>query len=240
MLKILVSLCYVCLSAALGGCHKNDVSPNPPGTGAPTDTARTAKTYLALGDSYTIGQSVSATDRYPYQAVSILSAQGIAVRQPDYIAQTGWTTVNLQSAIDAQRPSANYDLVTLLIGVNDQYQGRDTASYRAGFTHLLQEAVRLAGNRATHVVVLSIPDYSATPFAAPTDKARISREIGWFNAINKQVTLNAGIKYIDITPLTLQAANDPTLLASDQLHYSGKEMQQWAALLAPALAQSLQ
>jgi lysophospholipase L1-like esterase len=129
--------------------------------------------------------------------------------------------------------------VTLLIGVNDQYQGLDTAGYRERFTQLLERAVGLAGNRPSRVFVLSIPDYSATPFVAEQDKSRVRAEVEAFNAINKEVTLGRDIAYIDITQLTRQAATDALLLAGDGLHYSAKAHQQWAALLAPLIEQAL-
>jgi lysophospholipase L1-like esterase len=152
---------------------------------------------------------------------------------------TGWTTLNLQNAIN-QTTLGTYDVVSLLIGVNDQYQGLDTAGYRLRFTQLINKAVSLAGNNAKKVFVLSIPDYSVTPFVSAASKSRISREIDEFNAINKQIALGYNIAYIDITPLTREVANDPSLLANDGLHYSGKEHQKWAELLAPLVKAVLQ
>lgn len=199
-----------------------------------------AKKYLALGDSYTIGQNVSSTDRYPYLTVVALRSLGVNISDPEYIATTGWTTANLQNAIKLQNVLGTYDAVSLLIGVNDQYQGVDTATYRVRFTQLLMKAVELAGNKKERVFVLSIPDYSATPYVAANDKQRVSNEIDGFNAINRQVTLQNNISYINITPLTRQAAHDGSLLANDGLHYSGKEYQEWANLLAPAMQMVLQ
>ena len=129
--------------------------------------------YLALGDSYTIGEGVSAAKRFPYLTVCLLRAQNMAVADPEYIATTGWTTANLIDAIDKAEVSGPYDLVSLLIGVNDQYQHLDAAGYRARFTQLLEKAIDLAGNRQQRVFVLSIPDYSATPFVKEEDKDRI-------------------------------------------------------------------
>lgn len=203
---------------------------------APADSLH----YLALGDSYTIGQNVAIQERFPHLTVELLRMQNIPMAEPRYIATTGWTTANLLTAITTERNLKTYDAVSLLIGVNDQYQHLDTAGYRTRFTQLLDKAVALAGNRKSRVFVLSIPDYSATPFVAKADKARIHHEISLFNAINKQITLFHDIAYIDITPLTYEAATDATLLANDQLHYSGKEHQQWAALLAPAIQKSVQ
>ncbi len=195
--------------------------------------------YLALGDSYTIGQSVSASDRFPAQTAQLLASENIKADSLLYIATTGWTTSNLLSSIASQNPSPHYDIVTLLIGVNDQYQGVDTATYRARFIQCLQKAVQLAANRPDRVFVLSIPDYSATPFVPASDKARVSMEIDWFNAINKQVTWQYNIAYIDITPSTRLAAIDPSLIANDGLHPSGKEYAVWAQMLAPFIRKAL-
>ena len=196
-------------------------------------------TYMALGDSYTIGQSVSTTDRFPTQIAQLLIGDSLRATTLQYIATTGWTTSSLLSAIASQNPTPNFDIVTLLIGVNDQYQGVDTATYRTRFTQCLQKAVQLSANRTSRVFVLSIPDYSATPFVPASDKARVSREIDWFNAINKQVTLLNNIAYIDITPSTRLAAIDPTLIANDGLHPSGKQYAVWAQMLAPLIKNAL-
>jgi lysophospholipase L1-like esterase len=229
----------VLLTAAInGGCKKQNnaiIAPQPPAPGTIT-----AKKYLALGDSYTIGQSVSLEDRFPHQVVFALRAQGVSIANPLYIATTGWTTANLQAAIAAQTALGAYDVVTLLIGVNDQYQNVDTAVYRTRFTQLLQKATQLAGGAKARVFVLSIPDYSATPFVPAGSKPRVKTEIDWFNAINKEVTVQNGINYTDITPLTRQVANDPSLLAGDGLHYSGKEHKLWADLLVPKIKTILQ
>jgi lysophospholipase L1-like esterase len=196
--------------------------------------------FLALGDSYTIGQSVAESERFPAQTVQLLAAENIPVKNPDYIAVSGWTTQNLKSAILAKNPAKNYDVVTLLIGVNDQYQGGNINEYGDHFLELLNKAIELAGNRKRHVFVLSIPDYSATPFVAADNKQKVSKQIDAFNAVNKQITLDNGIVYIDITPSTQLASSDPSLIASDSLHPSAKEYTVWARLLAPAIRKVLQ
>ncbi len=152
---------------------------------------------------------------------------------------TGWTTLNLQNAIN-QNTLGTYDVVSLLIGVNDQYQGLDTAGYRIRFNQLINKAISLAGDNTKKVFVLSIPDYSATPFVPAASKSAVSKEINDFNAINKQITLGYKITYIDITSLSREVVNDPSLLAGDGLHYSGKEHQKWAELLAPLIKAVLQ
>ena len=153
---------------------------------------------------------------------------------PRYIAATGWTTNNLATASASQNP-VNHDVVSLLIGVNDQYQTRDTTGYRQRFISLLNKAIQLANGKTTHVFVLSIPDYSVTPFAASSDTAQIRKEINFFNAINRQVTESYAVAYLDITPGTRLAKTNPNLLAPDGLHPSKLEYKNWADRLAPMM-----
>ncbi len=200
----------------------------------------TSKKYLALGDSYTIGQSVDPSFRFPAQTAAILKDSGINISNIQYIATTGWTTYNLQDAIHQQNPQGPFDVVSLLIGVNDQYQRHDTIGYRAQFTNLLQISVRLAGNKKENVFVLSIPDYSVTPFAQGYNTASIRKEIDEFNAINKEVTLSRQITYVDITAISRDAATDAALIAGDGLHPSGKQYAMWANLLAQKMKAVLQ
>ncbi len=197
-----------------------------------------ARSYLALGDSYTIGESVGASDRFPAQTVSLLKAKGIEVGAAEYIAKTGWTTLDLQRAIKARTQKTIYDIVTLLIGVNDQYQGLDTAGYRTHFSELLETAISFAGGQISHVFVLSIPDYSVTPFGGGSKK--IKAEIDAFNRINQQVTGARKVAYVDITPVSRKAETDPAFTANDGLHPSAKQYSQWALLLAEAAAHVLQ
>ncbi|MFZ1314203.1 MAG: SGNH/GDSL hydrolase family protein [Chitinophagaceae bacterium] len=192
------------------------------------------KTWLALGDSYTIGQGVGDAERFPAQTANWLKQNGININIPYYIATTGWTTVNLQSAINDQNPGT-YDVVSLLIGVNDQYQTHDTTGYRQRFTDLLVKAIQLARGKKENVFVLSIPDYSVTPFAAGNDTARIRQEIDWFNAINKSVTNSYNCPYLDITPSTREGRYDRSLIAADGLHPSGLEYRRWAFRLGPMM-----
>jgi lysophospholipase L1-like esterase len=208
------------------------VSPPPP-------PPPTAKTYLALGDSYTIGASVAQSERFPQQTSALLNTRGISLQAPYYIATSGWTTANLLYAIEQQNPAPGFDLVSLLIGVNNQYQGLDTAEYRAQFTQCLQKAISLAGNRKQRVFVLSIPDYSVTPFAKSLDRKRIAAEIDGLNRINKQVCDSAGVAWLDVTQSSREALTDRTLIASDSLHFSGKEYARWAARLAPLMESAL-
>jgi lysophospholipase L1-like esterase len=180
--------------------------------------------YLALGDSYTIGESVPATDRFPVQV-----AHQLGLGDPEIIAKTGWTTDELNAAIDAANPQGPYELVTLLIGVNNQYRGRDAEQYRGEFAALLQRAIGFAGGDATKVMVVSIPDWGVTPFAEGRDRAKIGAEIDRYNAINREETSRAGARYVDITPIS--RGNDPTLVAGDGLHPSGKQYTEWVKLM---------
>lgn len=198
------------------------------------------KNYLALGDSYTIGQSVSVADRFAAQTINMLSRDSIRFNAPEYIAVTGWTTRDLINAINTSPPSKPaYDFVTLLIGVNNQYQGRSQEEYSAEFNALLATAIDYAGNRPTHVAVLSIPDWGVTPFANGYNKALIAKQIDSFNVINKQLALAKSVNYIDITPSSRMAAADPSLIAMDGLHPSGLEYNKWAVLLAAVMRPNL-
>ncbi|MDB5224317.1 MAG: lysophospholipase [Chitinophagaceae bacterium] len=197
-----------------------------------------AKTYLALGDSYTIGQSVSSVDRFPNQTVFLLRGLHIKIDDPKIIATTGWTTKNLLDALLSTNLPTNYDVVSLLIGVNNQYQGRSIEEYKTEFTLLLDRAIQYANNRPTHVFVLSIPDYSVMPFANGLDKAKIAAEIDQFNAANKIISLQLGVNYLNITAISRE--NDPEFIGGDGLHPSGKEYYRWAQLLAPMMMPAFQ
>ena len=210
-----------------------------PATTSNNDTIK--RTYLALGDSYTIGQSVPVNDRYPMQTIKLLNSGGFHFSDPEIIATSGWTTVNLEAAINTHHfADSIYDIVTLLIGVNDQYQGSTQSEYKNQFTVLLQKSIQFAGNKASHVIVISIPDYSVTPFATNSNKALIGREIDSFNIINRQISAAYEVNYIDITDESRKAATDETLIASDGLHFTGKEYAIWSAMLAAKIKKILQ
>ncbi len=196
--------------------------------------------YLALGDSYTIGQSVAATDRFPIQAVSILRNSGYNVADADIIATTGWTTANLLNAVKNKHSASPYDFVSLLIGVNNQFRGTPVAGYKVEFTALLKKSIELAGNRPQRVVVFSIPDYSVTPFAiGPIDRDKIAREIDSFNRVNRQVAASFHVQYINVTHESRRAAEYPFLIASDGLHFSGLEYKIWAEMLVGVMKRSI-
>lgn len=192
--------------------------------------------YLALGDSYTIGESVDPTDRYPVQAVRLFNGTDhLSCQDPDIIAVTGWTTGNLLEAVAPLKPAAPYRMVSLLIGVNNQYQGRSQSEYRDQFALLLQKSILLAGNDPSHVLVLSIPDYSVTPFGRTRDTSLIAAQIDSFNGINRSLAADYKVHYIDVTTESRKAASDASLIAADGLHFSGKEYGCWARLMEPWL-----
>jgi lysophospholipase L1-like esterase len=189
--------------------------------------------YLALGDSYTIGQGVPVQDRYPVQLQDRLANANVSVDSLLIIARTGWTTDELSRGIDATETHPPYDLVTLLIGVNNQFRGRDPENYRDEFVMLLNRAIGFAGDDKGRVVVLSIPDWGVTPFASGRDRDKIAREIDLFNAINREESENAGVAWLDVTEISRLAANRPELLAPDGLHPSGLMYQMWVDELFP-------
>ncbi|MBD3383393.1 SGNH/GDSL hydrolase family protein [candidate division KSB1 bacterium] len=196
-------------------------------------------TYLALGDSYTIGESVETSQRYPVLLVNRLRQVGYSVSDPVIVARTGWTTDELAAGITASGVTGPFDLVSLLIGVNNQYRGRDVDTYRTEFCALLQQAVDFAGGKAEKVFVLSIPDWGVTPFAASWDREKIAREIDQYNAVNREETCKRGILYVDVTPVSRQALEDPSLIAEDGLHPSGKMYAAWVERALPGVIRIL-
>ncbi|MCB0101246.1 MAG: SGNH/GDSL hydrolase family protein [Anaerolineales bacterium] len=194
--------------------------------------------YLALGDSYTIGESVTETERFPNQIASMLLKEGVEV-EVSIIARTGWTTDELWQGIQAQGVTPPYDMVSLLIGVNNQYRGRDIAEYREDFLFLLNKAIEYAGNDVNKVIVLSIPDWGVTPFAMGRNSTQIANEIDAFNAVNLEETMKAGAHYVDVTPVSRKALSDPSLIAGDGLHPSGSMYAEWASLALPIAVEIL-
>lgn len=181
--------------------------------------------FLALGDSYTIGQSVAVNERWPEQFFDELTRLSYSVAELKIIAQTGWRTDNLKNAINQQMPLNGYNLVSLLIGVNNQFQGGNIQTYAKEFEELLNQAIVLAGYDRSHVFVLSIPDYAYTPFG--NGNPNISIQIDQFNNINRTITENYNVKYIDITPISRNGLTMPALVASDGLHPSGLMYSLW-------------
>ena len=186
--------------------------------------------YLALGDSYTIGESVPSDQNFPAQFVDSLKASGVAVSSYKIIAQTGWTTTNLKLAIEASTLKDTFNLVSLLIGVNNQYQGKDINLYKKEFVELVERAIQFAGGKKDHVFVVSIPDYGYTPFGKNNQMA-ISSEIDLYNSINKRLSDSLGLKYYNITPISRRGLSEPDLVAGDGLHPSAKMYKEWVKLI---------
>jgi lysophospholipase L1-like esterase len=205
----------------------------------PSSTDTFLKSYLALGDSYTIGHSVPEAERFPDQTVQLLRNQNIKMSDPTIIAASGWTTDNLITALNLSPPQKNYSLVSLLVGVNNQYRGGSADEYKTEFALLLNRSIQYAGNIKKNVFVISIPDYSVTPFAHNSNKKNIAVEIDSFNSINKVISDQLGVNYLDITAISREALDDPELIAKDGLHPSGKQYKRWAELLAPMMKKSL-
>ena len=199
--------------------------------------------YLALGDSYTIGESVDASDRWPVQLVAAMRDVGVSMGDPMIVARTGWTTAELLAAIDSITPplERDYDFVTLLIGVNDQYRGLTGSVFREGFLKLLSRAVDFVGGDALCLLVVSIPDWSVTPFARsdPRGASLIAAEIDAFNDIARETTRQAGGQFVDITSHSRRAARDRSLLAADGLHPSRRMYALWAQTILPVALRSL-
>lgn len=191
--------------------------------------------FLALGDSYTIGQSVSESDRWPEQLVRTLSADKLEFDAPTIIAQNGWTTRDLIDAIEETQPVGPFDLVSLLIGVNNQYDGLSEHDYVAELDLLLQISIELAGGNKNRVIVLSIPDWSVTPFAESRDRGVIRQQIDTFNGLKKQRVDLVQCPYVDVTDSSRLAANDLSLLAGDGLHPSAKMYASWCERVFPVV-----
>jgi lysophospholipase L1-like esterase len=188
---------------------------------------------LALGDSYTIGEGVAESERWPVQLAAALMRRGVKVGAPEIVARTGWTTAELAAGIRRARPKGPYALVSLLIGVNNQYQGRGEGEYRRQFASLLEQAIAFAGGKADRVLVLSIPDWGVTPYAAGRDRGAIGAAIDRFNIINRDESLRLGARYVEVTSISRAAERDGSLLAPDGLHPSGLMYARWAERALP-------
>ncbi len=223
-MRLVYSLLLICTLAACqspGGPDPQTVVPDT----VMSDFSE-VKSFLALGDSYTIGESVEEDDRWPVQLADSLNERGILFDDPEIIARTGWRTDELIAAISDADPDAGYDLVTLLIGVNNQYQGKPLDTYISEFGILLDKALELAGGKPEQVMVLSIPDYGFTPFGSANQET-ISSELAEYNRINREITEKAGIRYIYITDISENGLANTGLVASDGLHPSGIQYSLW-------------
>lgn len=226
-----LAACFV-----VNGCNGSDL----PGPGENASSVRQdAVRFLALGDSYTIGEGVTASGRWPRLLVERLRHDGLTVAPSEIVAQTGWTTSDLSKGMDRAGLERDYDLVGLLIGVNNQFRGESLTKYRIEFRSLVQRAIQLAGDNPSRVIVLSIPDWGVTPFAARRDRKQIAAEIDRFNAVNREESSQAGVCYVDVTTISREAAGDKTLLAGDGLHPSAKMYDRWARVLLPLVQKIL-
>lgn len=188
--------------------------------------SREGMSYLALGDSYTIGESVPANENFPSQLAAALSKSGKTYESPVIIARTGWRTDQLIDAVESASLKKEYSLVTLLIGVNNEFQGRTLPEYERDFTLLCQKSIELAGNKKKRVIVLSIPDYGFTPYGE-TNQKRISERIDLFNASNKRISDSLGLNYVNVTEISRRGLAEPDLVAEDGLHPGAKMYALW-------------
>jgi lysophospholipase L1-like esterase len=195
-----------------------------------------ATAYLALGDSYTIGEGVDAAGRWPTQLAAALREQGIAISRPRVIAATGWTTDELDVAIDAAEPLGEYGFVSLQIGVNNQYRGRPVAEYREQFAALLKRAIGFARGRVDRVLALSIPDWGATRFGRDSgrDLHQIARELDAYNVAARDICVQHGAAFIDVTAFSRERGGEDGMLAADGLHPSAAMYTAWVRLALPA------
>lgn len=224
-----ISIFVLLISFCLVSCNGTDNNPGP---------GFDASYYLALGDSYTIGESVAENERYPVQLGDRLFPIS-PDKEVRVFARTGWTTQDLANALDTRTDfRQSYDLVSLLIGVNNQYQGRSLENYEVEFRALLEQAIEFAGNDPGRIFVVSIPDYAYTPFGGGS--IAISQEIDTFNAANRSITEEYGIQYFDITPISREGLNEPELVASDGLHPSGEQYRRWVELMVDDVRRMLE
>ncbi|MBS0569562.1 MAG: SGNH/GDSL hydrolase family protein [Proteobacteria bacterium] len=195
--------------------------------------------FLALGDSYTIGEGVPENDNWPRQLAAALRQHGIAIAEPEIVARTGWTTDELSAAMDAQEFQPPYALVTLLIGVNNQYRGRDVEDYRVEFRALLERAIALAGGDARRVVVVSIPDWGVTRFGKQSgrDLAQVAREINAFNAAAAEISRSRRVAFADVTAISREGGDG--MLIADGLHPSAAMYRRWLDAISPQVRSAL-
>lgn len=239
-MRLNLSFAFFLLPLVFLCCAKEAAtSPNPePEPETPASFSRDTLTYLALGDSYTIGHSVSPEERFPMQLANLLNKDSFHVSHVRIVAKTGWTTDELKAGIaSANIADSTYSLVSLLIGVNNQYRGRPVATYKPEFEALLQQAIAFAGGDRSRVFVVSIPDYAFTPFGK--GNTSISQGIDEYNAANKEIADAYEIRYFNITPISREGLDDPLLVASDGLHPSGKQYYLWAQLMLPGVKEML-
>lgn len=223
------SLPYIASVLLFSECRKDNIETKI--ISVPTEEKQTLKiTYLALGDSYTKAECELPENAYPVLLSNRLQKNEVLVKSQKIIAQTGWRTDDLKNAIKNAALKDTFDLVSLLIGVNNQYQGKSPAEYRTEFRDLLETSIQLAKGRNDKVFVISIPDYGVTPFGS-SNEAYIAAQIDLFNSINKEITDSMNVRYFNITPISRQAKTDPDLICIDGLHPSAKMYAQWVDLI---------
>jgi lysophospholipase L1-like esterase len=222
----------ICLAAVLSACSKQTTTINQPIVPITTQSDTFKVNYLALGDSYTIGQSVAFAENFPNQLAKTLANDTILFNEVKIIATTGWTTTNLIDAINNQNLDKKYNLVSLLIGVNNQYQNKPIELYKTEFKTLLNKAIALANFDTNKVFVVSIPDYGFTPFGK-NNQSTISAQLESYNQINKSITDSLNVSYVNITPISQMGLTNPELVASDGLHPSAAMYKMWVDLMKP-------
>ena len=192
--------------------------------------------FLALGDSYTIGQSVEVNERWPVQFLKELKATTNVIDTLQIIAQTGWRVDQLKEAMNSSDLEPPYGIVSLLIGVNNQYQGQNANDFRPEFIEILEKSLKLVENRTERLFVISIPDWGASPYGFGFDRAKVSKEINEFNSVVKEESEKRGLRYFNITTISRRALIDRTLIASDGLHPSGKMYKLWVDKIIPIIS----
>ncbi len=193
--------------------------------------------YLALGDSYTIGEGCALHESFPYQLVQILRNKSLHFHAPEILAKTGWTTAELAAHVLHTKLNTQYDFVTLAIGVNNQFKNLPVSDYKNDFEFLLKKALHFTGEQSSRVIVLSIPDWGATPFAQGKNSLKIASEIDTFNAVNHEISVSHKVHYVNINPGTREAGKNKLMIADDKLHYSAKEHLRWATEVADKMLQ---
>lgn len=236
---VLFLLCSVIVS-----CSQSTQPPLPTPTDSENDDKHTSnteeRTFLALGDSYTIGERVDESDRWPVQLTDQLNeVEGLTIQRPTIIAKTGWTTDELLRAVDNTELDDQYDLVTLLIGVNNQYRGYNIEQFTEEFKTLLTFAIKKAG-QSNRVIVVSIPDWGVMPFAEGRDREQIAQEIDEYNQIKEKITTQMNAHFVDITNISRQANSQPEYIAEDGLHPSGAQYRAWVEKIRPIAKAILQ
>ncbi|GHA40007.1 lysophospholipase [Salinimicrobium marinum] len=219
------------------GCNSNSELKSVPGELEPVQKE---VSFLALGDSYTIGESVEESSRWPVKLTEELRGKGYKMQDPQIIARTGWTTENLLSAMEEQLTGEEqYDLVSVLIGVNNQYQGKSPDAYEQDLNEIFRQAIHFSVEGEEGVFAVSIPDYGVTPFGA-SNAEEIAKEIDEFNAIFEKVAGEYNIDFYNITPVSKRAKEEPDLTADDGLHPSGKMYGLWVEKFIEEVAGKLE